>query len=173
MIPLRRAQVLAHQKQWAAAYALATPIAEKYPGFTQQYEVDYLIGRCLSNQAKFRDAREAYQRVVDSPFGAKTETAAMAEWMIGESYFHQKDYDNAIRAYDRVELLYDFPQWQAAALLQAGKCLELQSKWSDAGERYAQVVQDYPDTTFKEEAARRLQVVRERTAREPSGERGA
>lgn len=173
MIPLRRGQVLAHKKQWAAALAMAQPVAERFPGFSQQYEIDYLIGRCLSSQAKFNEAREAYQRVVDSSFGAKTETAAMAEWMIGESFFHQKDFDNAVRSYDRVELLYDFPQWQAAAMLQAGKCLELQQKWSDAAERYSQIVTQYPDTTFKEEAERRLATVRERTASNQAGERGA
>ena len=40
----------------------------------------------------------------------------MAQWMIGETYFHQKNYDAAIRAYLELEALYAFPTWQAAAL---------------------------------------------------------
>ena len=34
-----------------------------------------------------------------------TETAAMAQWMIGETFFHQNNYDEALRAYSRVEIL--------------------------------------------------------------------
>lgn len=169
MIPLRRAQLLAQEKKWAAALAIASKIAETYPNFSQQYEADYLLGRCLASQAKFSDAREAYQRAIESKAGGRTETAAMAQWMTGETYFHQKDYDNAIRAYSRVELLYDFPRWQAAALLQAGKCYELQSQWDEAAQRYRQVVEQFPETTFKEEASRRLKAAEQKatTARRP------
>lgn len=176
MIPLRRAQILGQQKKWAAAYAMAETIAADYPGFSQQFEADYLMGRCLSRQAKFREARQAFARVTESVHGRRTETAAMAQWNIGETYFHQKDFDHAIRAYSRVELLYDFPQWQAASLLQAGKCFESQRKWNEAIERYTKVIDDFADTTFKEEASQRLKIAqqsagsnsREPTAREES-----
>ena len=78
-------QVLAQQNQWSDAQAIAAKIAADFPNFQQQYEVDYLLGRCLANQADFEGARRAYNRVVRSPAGAKTETAAMAQWMIGET----------------------------------------------------------------------------------------
>ena len=61
MIPLRRAQVLAQQNQWTDAYAIAAKIAADFPNFEQQYEVDYLLGRCLANQADFDGARQALQ----------------------------------------------------------------------------------------------------------------
>jgi len=162
IIPLRRAQVLAQQRKWAAAYALVENLAEKHPGFSQQYEADYLMGRCLANQARFDDARAAYERVVNSPHGRRTETAAMAQWNIGETYFHQKDYENAIRAYSRVELLYDFPRWQALSLLQAGKCYEMLGKWDEAIDSYRQIAEQFPNTEATGEAARRLQVASER-----------
>ena len=53
MIPLRRAQVLAQQNQWSDAQAIAAKIAADFPNFQQQYEVDYLLGRCLASQADF------------------------------------------------------------------------------------------------------------------------
>jgi len=56
----------------------------------------------------------------------------MAQWMIGESYLHQKKYHDAIRAYLRGEGLYDFPKWQAVSLLQAGKCYEALGQWREA-----------------------------------------
>ena len=104
------------------------------PNFEQQYEVDYLLGRCLANQADFEAARQAYNKVIRSAAGAKTETAAMAQWMIGETYFHQKNYEAALREYLRLEILYAYPEWQAAALLQAGKCHERLGEAKEAAE---------------------------------------
>lgn len=156
MVPLRRAQILAQQDRWDEAFELARAIEERFPDFRQQYEADYLIGRCLSHQARFREARESYERAINAASGARTETAAMAQWMIGESYFHQKDYEQAMRAYHRVESLYAFPRWQAAALLQAAKCHELLGRRAEAERLYAQLIKDYPDSEYAAEATRRV-----------------
>lgn len=164
MIPLRQAQVLAHEKRWEEAEKLASGIAAKYPDFRQQYEVDYLLGRCLGAQAKFADARTAYERVLRSTIGGRSETAAMAQWMIGETYFQQERYDDAIKAYHRVERLFAYPRWQAASLLQAGKCHETQGHWLEAIQLYAQVMKDFPQTDFTAEAAQRLRVAEQRAS---------
>jgi len=162
MIPLRHAQVLAHHRQWDEAYGVAAKIAPRFPAFSQQHEVDYLIGRYHASRAEFQEAREAYRRVIRSKSGHLTETAAVAQWMIGETYFMQKQYDEAIKAYHRVEGLYDFPRWTAAALLQAGKCHEMVGRWSEAVKLYAKVVQDFAKTPFSDKAARRLRVAQQR-----------
>ena len=159
MIPLRRAQILAQRESWHDAEEIAEQIATRFPQFRQQYEVDYLLGRCHAAQARFEQARAAYRRVTDSPIGGKTETAAMAQWMIGEGHFHQKQYDDAIRAYLRVEILYDFPRWQAGGLLQAGKCFELKGEWDEAVRLYGRLLQHFPHTTFAGEATKRLNAV--------------
>jgi TolA-binding protein len=157
MVPLRRAQILAQKEQWDDAYSIASSIAEKYPRFEQQYEADYVIGRCLANRADFEGARQAYSKVIHASAGAKTETAAMAQWMIGESFFHQKKYDAALREYLRLEILYAYPTWQAAALLQAGKCYELLGDVKEASTLYQRIVTTYPDTPFTEQAQKKLQ----------------
>jgi TolA-binding protein len=164
MISLRRAQALALQDRWGEAYAIASRIAATFPNFEQQYEVDYLLGRCLANQADFEGARQAYQRVIHSPAGAKTETAAMAQWMIGETFFHQKNYETALREYSRLEILYAFPTWQAGALLQAGKCRERLGEDKEAVVLYQRILKTYPKTTFADEAARRLKSLEKVTA---------
>ncbi len=164
MVPLRRAQILAHQKKWNEALAIAQQIEKDFPEFSQQYEADYLIGRCLASQADFEGAREAYRQVTRSPQGGKTETAAMAQWMIGESYFHQKNYQAALRAYLSLEILYAYPRWQAAALLQAAKCHELLGEWSEAIKLYSRLLQNYPDTTFAEDASERLREAKQQLA---------
>lgn len=154
-IPLRYAQTLARLNRWEEAQTVAAAIEKDFPGFPQQYEVDYLLGRALANQADFEGARQAYERVIRSPTGARTETAAMAQWMIGESYFHQKDYRAALREYLRLEVLYDYPAWQAAALLQAGKCYELLGEPGQAAELYRRIVKLYGQTPFAKEAESR------------------
>ena len=158
MARLRRAQIFAHQKQWQDALRITSSIAESYPSFPQLYEVDYLLGRCLAAQGQFDEARSAYRRVTIRPTGAKTETAAMAQWMIGESYFHQKKYNEAIRAYMRVEILYDYPRWRAGSLLQAAKCYQQQEQWTEAVQLYARLLKEYADSEFAEEASRGLRV---------------
>ena len=56
-------------------------------------------------------------RVLDNPAARATEIAAMAQWMIGESHFHQQHYAHAIAAYERCLANTRFPRWQAAAPL--------------------------------------------------------
>jgi TolA-binding protein len=164
LVPLRRAQVFAQQKRWTDARAVASAISKDYPDFDQQYEVDYLLGRCHAAEADLKAARECFQKVVRSPNGSKTETAAMAQWMIGETYFLQEQYSAAVREYLRVEVLYAYPRWQAAALLQAGKCYEQMGGWNDAAETYGRLLKLYPQTDFAGEARERLQSVESRTA---------
>jgi len=158
MIPLRLAQLLAARKEWLNAYDIAAKIEAQYPDFEQQYEVDYLVGRCLATRADFEGARAAFRRVIDSPQGRRTETEAMARWMIGETYFHQKNYEAAIREYIALEVLCAYPAWQAAALLQAGKCRELLGEHQEATELYARLLKQYPDQQpFADEARQRLE----------------
>lgn len=157
MVPLRRSQILAQQKQWHDALELASQIETDFPDFEQIYEVDYVIGRCQANLGRLDDARAAYGRVVKSPEGEKTETAAKAQWMIGETYFHQKNYEAALREYLRVEILYDFPTWQAAALFEAAKCHERLGGPTQAAELYQKLVESYPKSPLAKDAAERLQ----------------
>lgn len=164
MIPLRHAQGLARQQRWDEAFEVASKIDARFPAFSQQHEVDYVLGRYYASRAEFEAARKAYLRVIRSETGQGTETAAVAQWMIGETHFMQKQYDQAIKAYYRVESLYNFARWKAAALLQAGKCHEMLGHWDDAIKSYDQIVNQYNDTRFAEKAHKRLQVAGQRAA---------
>ncbi len=152
---LRRAQVLAHANQFAEARQVAGAIPEKFPQFEQLYEVDYLIGRCLAAEGEFAEARDAYRRVCRSAAGAKTETAARAQLMIGETFFFEENYAAALREYLAVEILYAFTDLQATALLQAGKCYEQLGEWKQAAELYTRLESDFPAADVTAEAQRR------------------
>lgn len=159
---LRRAQLAAIAENWEGTRELCEQLRQQYQDFKQDYEVDYLLGRYYSSKGDFVQSREAYQRVIRSPRGSQTETAAMAQWMIGETYFHQDEYRHAIEAYHRVETLYNFPHWKAAALLQSGKCHERMNQPKHAVTLYAQLLKELPDSEYADEASRRMNVARQR-----------
>ncbi len=159
MVPLRRCQLLAQMRSWQEAYRVASRIAELYPDFPLQYEADYVIGLSLATQADFEGARAAYEKVIGSEHGAKTETAAMAEWMIGETYFHQKNFAAALRRYLRLRMRYDYPRWQALALLQAGKCREKLGEPAEAAKHYAELIEAFPDSSTAGQARQLLEAL--------------
>lgn len=156
VVQLRLAQTLCHEKKWNEAYDVASKIESQYPGFEEQFEADYVTGRCLANRADFDGAREAYGKVIRSARGEKTETAAKAQLMIAESYFHQENYEAALREFLRLEILYAYPELQSAALMQAAKCHELLGEVPQATELYQRLVKSYPETEFAAAAANRL-----------------
>ena len=62
-----------------------------------------------------------------------------------------------------MQVLYSYAQWQAVALLQAGKCHEMIGQWAEAVTLYSQILKDYPKTRVADKAAQRLRVARQRT----------
>lgn len=156
LIQLRRAQILAKRGQWSEAAAIAEKIEKDYPRFEQQHDADCLLGQCLAMQANFEGARRAYQKAIHSASGAKSETAARAQWLIGESFYHQKKYQAALREYLKVEILYAYPSWQAAALFEAAKCHEQLGEKKEAAELYRRIVKTYPKSPLATEAGKRL-----------------
>lgn len=157
MTHLRLAQSLGHLERWREAFEVAEPAQTRFANFAQAFEFHYLIGRAQATEGRFADARAAYQQVLDSVAAAQSETATMAQWMIGETYMHQEQYALAAEAYHRVETLHRFRQWQAAALLQAGKCYEQLRRPSDAIGVYRQLLRDHADCSLADDARARLE----------------
>ncbi len=101
-------------------------------------------------------ARNAFLQAAQRDSVEKSETAAMAQWMIGETFMHQNRYAEAAAEYFRVVSLYPHPRWQAAALLQAGHCYERRQQPQEAAELYRQLLKKYPETDFASKARAHL-----------------
>jgi TolA-binding protein len=160
----RLIQCLVGLSRWKAALEAADTYRAEAPQDPQLAEVDYARGRALQGLARFDDARTAYQAVIDARKGG--DLAARAQLMRGETYFHQEKYREAIREFLKVDILYDAPSWQAAALLEAGKVYERLSQWSDAAETYERLRGKFPNDPRATEAAALLAGVRKHLARQ-------
>ncbi len=163
---LRLAQCHGKSQRWTNAATLARDCLDRFPNFANSYEFTYVLGRAEEYDGVFEEARKKYQQVIDSEDGAGTETAAIAQWRIGETWFHQENYKMAIDAYYKTDSLHDFDQWKSAALLQAGKCQEHLENWGHAAKLYVQLLERHHDTEFAIEASERLARVNQIASKE-------
>ena len=105
-------------------------------------ELDYALGQAQMGLGRMEEARTAFQAVIDARRGG--ELAAQAQLMRGETFFHEDRLREALREFLRVDILYNAPRWQAAALLEAGKVYERLDQWADAAETYDRLVARFP-----------------------------
>jgi TolA-binding protein len=159
---LRWIQSLNLLEQWKEAFEQAGALRAEVPNHPQMSEIDYARGRALQGLARFDEARIAYQAVIDARKGG--DLAARAQFMRGETYFHQKNYSEALREFLKVDLLFNAPQWQAAALLEVGKVYERLAQWTEAAEIYKKLLDKFPKDPSAAESARRLDQVRLKAA---------
>ena len=164
-VALRRSQTYAYLDRWTEALNSATAGKTQYPNFEAIHEFDFVRGRAHGSQGRLADARIAYQDVIDSATGRMTQTAAMAQWRIGETHFHAEDYESAIKSYYMVDSLYAYEKWRAAALIEAGKCQEHLGNWKHAMKLYQQLIDKFPTSDFRVAAEQRLGTATRQAAR--------
>lgn len=156
MIPLRRAQLAARRQQWSEVLKILDRMQREHPDFQLDYEIDYLRGRALAGRGEMTAARKFYRRVIENPQATDTEAVSMAGWMIGETFFHQRDYPRARAAYEAVMDSSSYPQWQSRAALQTGKCWELEEHWDEATRVYSTALQRWPKSFSQPQLESRL-----------------
>ncbi len=152
---LRSMQCAGQMNDWNTARELAERAQNLFPNFESGFEFEYIRGRAFADSGRLNDAIDSFAKVAAS---GKTETAAIAQWRIGEAYFHQEKYANAIEAYYRVDSLFDYPKWRAASLMQAGKCQEHLGNWKHAAKLYQQLIEKFPETRYAPDAKQRLTI---------------
>ena len=83
-------------------------------------------------------------------------TAARAQFQIGECLFAENKFDDAARELIKVDILYAYPEWSAAALYEAGRCFEELSNPVDARRQFEKVVEHHQGTEWADLASGRL-----------------
>jgi TolA-binding protein len=120
-------------------------------------ELDYARGRALLGLGQLPAARTTFQGVISARKDKDNDLAARAQLMCGECYFHEDQFREALREFLKVDILYQAPRWQAAALLEAGKVYERLDQWADAAETYQRLLSRFSQDQSAAEARKRLQ----------------
>ncbi len=150
---LRLGQSLAELQRWARCEQIFTTFLAKFPNDPQHFQASFGVGWAMENQSRYTEAINAYQTVIDSHTGP---TAARAQFQIGECYFAMKQYEHATRELLKVDILYAYPEWSAAALYEAGRCFEMMAKHAEARTQYASVAEKYGESKWAPLAKQRL-----------------
>ena len=152
------------EKKYLDVLTIVEDLKKRKPKSPFVHQAEEVLGRSYKQQAppKFDEAREAFERVLADPSAFRTETAAKAQFMIGETYFFQEKWEAASIAYQKVYSNYKFPEWQAAALLSSGKCDEAQNEWKLAAGSYKLLLKEFPESALAEEARKRLEAAQKR-----------
>ncbi len=109
-------------------------------------ELDFARGQALKGLGRLDDARAAFRLAAARKTG---DLPAQAQLLVGETFFLQEKFHEALSELLKVDILYNSPRWQAAALLEAGKVYERIDQPAEAAETYDRLESRFP----REEAA--------------------
>lgn len=118
----------------------------------------YNSGMEKLQQGSIATARAAFQALLhDYPNDPR---AADAQYQLAETYYQEKDYDQALAALEEIPKQWPNHVRAPAALYRAGVIAEEQGKKTKAREYYQQVRQRYPDSDEAKQAEARLKALK-------------
>ncbi|WP_231617838.1 tetratricopeptide repeat protein [Novipirellula aureliae] len=117
--------------------------------------VSMLAAELAVRRLRFDEARGELEAVVRSST-VDASLRGRAQWMIGETFYLQERFTDAIEAYRSVAGMDPDGVWVAAALVQAGKCFEQLGRTRDAAVCYSTLMARHRDSQYAELASRRL-----------------
>jgi len=150
---LRLGECHATLQKWALSEETFQRFLERFPDGEQWYQAQFGVGWSRENQKRYDEAVAAYEKVTARHQGP---TAARAQFQIGQCHFAQKKFEPAIRELLKVDILYAYPEWSAAALYEAGRCFSQLNDPVQARQQFNTVVEKYKDTKWAEMAQEQL-----------------
>ncbi|MBU0716936.1 MAG: tetratricopeptide repeat protein, partial [Planctomycetes bacterium] len=153
---LRLGQCLTELKRWPRAEEVFAEYVKRFGESDQWYQAQFGLGWARENQGRPDEAIRAYREVIDRHQGP---TAARAQFQVGECLFAKKEYEDAARELLKVDILYAYPQWSAAALYEAGRCFEKLAKLVEARAQFDAVTSRFGDTRWAGMASQRLEAL--------------
>jgi len=150
---LRLGETLASLQQWEQSETAFRTYLRRFGSGEAWFQAAFGVGWALENRQQFAEAVHAYQDVVARHKGP---TAARAQFQIGECLFAQQQYQEAAAELLKVDILYSYPDWSAAALYEAGRCFQKLSKPAEAQAQFRTVVEKFEKTKWAAPAAQAL-----------------
>ncbi|MBS0191568.1 MAG: tetratricopeptide repeat protein [Planctomycetes bacterium] len=109
------------------------------------FQASFGLGWALENQAKYDDALKCYADVVARHEGV---TAARSQFQIGECLYARKKLPEALAAFAKVDVLYAYPEWSAAAIYESSRCLDELGKAGEAEAQRQDLLKRFPDSAW-------------------------
>lgn len=151
---LRLGECLASLQRWPRSEQVFTEYLTRFANSEAWFQAQFGLGWARENQGRHDDAISAYREVVTRHQGP---TAARAQFQIGECLFARGRFEEAVSELLKVDILYAYPQWSAAALYEAGQCFERLGKTVEARAQFKAVVEQHQHTRWAQLAANRLE----------------
>ncbi len=150
---LRLGDCHATLQRWALSEEAYKKYLDRFSGADQWFAAQFGIGWAQENQGRFDSAIESYRKVVERHQGA---TAARAQFQIGQCLFAEKKLEPAVRELLKVDILFAYPEWSAAALYEAGRCFAQLGDTVQAKKQFSTVAEKYSDTQWAKLAAKQI-----------------
>ncbi len=151
---LRLGESAAALQRWKVSHDAFAAHRADFPASPLWFQAAFGASWALENQGELDEAIAGYREIVA---GHQGETAARAQFQLGECLYARKEYLDAARELLRVDILYDYPAWSAAALYEAGRCLTAAGDRAEARTLFQQVQANHGDTEWARLAGRRLE----------------
>lgn len=153
---LRLADAHVALQRWARSEAVCREYLERYADAPKAEQARFALGWSLENQQRYDAAIEAYHEITKA---SKTVLAARAQFQIGECRFAQRSFEDAARELLKVDILYQAPEWSAAAVFEAGRAFEQLGQLARARDQYQAVQHKYANSKWAPLAAERLKAL--------------
>jgi TolA-binding protein len=135
---------------WQKDLTVADRLIKDHPDSSYLPEALYERGWALQNMGQLDEAQGEYQQVLAKcnadPAKSSSESAARAQFMLGQIQYQQKKHAEAVKSYYLVLYGYPYPQWQADAAYEAAKCFEALHKKSQAVKQYQELIDKFPQS---------------------------
>jgi TolA-binding protein len=116
-------------------------------------ELRYRLGNLYENGKELDKAKTFYESAANLDGG---EISARARFQLAALYETQGDFDNAARNFMRLAILYVHETLSPEALWRAGNCYVRLNNAEQAKSIFEELVADYPDSSFAQEARNAL-----------------
>jgi TolA-binding protein len=150
---LRLGQALAHLGQWDQSRQANELVLSRFPASPWIQEARYATGWAWQNLKQYDHAVNTYGQITAT---TTNEIAAKAQLQIGLCRLEQLRYSEATTALLVVPFTYDYPEWAAAALCEAGRAFAEMHQPDQASRLWRRVVQDHPNSQWAAVAGERL-----------------
>lgn len=119
---LRKAEVAMVLGKWKVAESDVWKIRTHFPECKVSTQVDYVLARCLVNDAKFEEARQLLASVLANEPPPPAPLQIKVWWTMAESHLMQRNYPAALTAYEQVAKLGADSPWATLAQRQMAIC---------------------------------------------------